>query len=141
MKIIELIFVVIFAISFSSHIRAQENLNDENIFFEVEEMPEFPGGKKALQKFISDNVNYPETAKQEGTEGKVFVSFVVSKNGKVKNAKVIRSIDPLIDKEALRVINSMPEWTPGKQRGKKVDVQFTLPINFSLGDKKQPQKN
>lgn len=111
------------------------------IFRMVEEMPEFPGGEKTMRKYIADNVQYPETAKEKGIEGKVFVTFTVSKNGNIKNAKVVRSIDSLIDKEALRVIKSMPDWTPGKQRGKKVDVEFTLPINFSLGDKKELQKN
>lgn len=114
---------------------------EEMIFYVVEEMPEFPGGEKAMQKYIADNIQYPKTAREKGIQGKVFITFTVSEEGDIKNAKVIRSVDPLIDKEALCVINSMPSWTPGKQRGKKVDVQFTLPINFALNDESQPQKN
>lgn len=115
-----------------------ESAEDEEmmVFQVVEEMPEFPGGKIAMQKFITDNVKYPESAKKEGVTGKVYVSFVVSKDGEVKDAKVVRGVNSALDEEALRVIKSMPDWTPGKQRGKKVDVQFTLPINFALGDKK-----
>ncbi|MFW5774596.1 MAG: energy transducer TonB [Tangfeifania sp.] len=141
MKKTGLIFVVFFAFLFSLQIDAQEDLSDEDIFFVVEDMPEFPGGKDALKTYISENVKYPEEAQKNDIEGKVFVIFIISKNGKVKNAKVVRGVDSSLDKEALRVIKSMPDWTPGKQRGKQVDVKFTLPINFSLGDKKELQKN
>ncbi len=134
MKRIELIFTVILTVLIALQVGAQEKTEEDPVFYIVEEMPEYPGGEDAMKKFISENVKYPEEAQKKKIEGKVFVSFIVSENGKVKNAKVARSIDPLIDKEALRVINSMPEWTPGKQRGKKVNVQFTLPINFSLGE-------
>jgi len=115
-----------------------ESTEDEEVmvFRMVEEMPEFPGGKIAMQKFIVDNVKYPGSAKKEGVTGKVYVSFVVTKDGEVKDAKVVRSVNPALDEEALRVIKSMPDWTPGKQRGKKLDVQLTLPINFSLGKEK-----
>jgi TonB family protein len=133
-------------VKFTVPINFQLN-NDENIvetdedeevmiFQVVEEMPEFPGGENAMRKFIADNVKYPESAKKEGISGKVYVSFVISKDGEVKDAKVVRGVNSALDEEALRVINSMPDWTPGKQRGKKVDVQFTLPINFALGEEK-----
>jgi TonB family protein len=133
-------------VKFTVPINFQLN-NDENIvetdedeevmvFQVVEDMPEFPGGENARRKFIADNVEYPESAKKEGVAGKVFVSFVVSKDGEVKDSKVVRGVNSALDEEALRVIKSMPDWTPGKQRGKKVDVQFTLPINFALGDEK-----
>lgn len=133
MKRLEFILMLFLAVIIAIPGNAQ---NDEKVFYVVEEMPEFSGGKSAMQKYMSDNVKYPESAKKEGVTGKVFVSFVISKNGKVKDAKVVRSVDSTLDKEALRVIKSMPDWVPGKQRGKKVDVQFTLPINFALGEDK-----
>lgn len=141
MKRIKVIFTVILAVLFAIPVLAQEKDDEEPIFFNVEEMPEYPGGEKAMQKYIADNVQYSKTAKEKGIQGKVFVSFIVSKNGNIKNAKVVRCVDPLIDQEALRVINSMPAWTPGKQSGKMVDVQCTLPINFALDSDEQPQKN
>lgn len=107
-------------------------VNDQNVFVVVEQMPEFPGGQKALQQFLMSSVSYPQVAKEKGIQGKVYVSFVVDKEGSVKNVKVIRGADTLLDAEALRVVQSMPKWTPGKQDGKEVDVQQTIPINFRL---------
>ncbi len=102
------------------------------VFFIVEEMPEFPGGEEALHNFVSSNVKYPDEAKEKGIQGRVFVAFTISDEGKVVDAKVARGVDTLLDKEALRVINAMPAWKPGKQRGVPVNVQFTVPINFAL---------
>lgn len=98
----------------------------------VDQMPEFPGGNQALGTFIGKEVKYPDDAIKAGIQGKVFVMFIVGKDGKVKNPKVTKSVSPSLDKEALRVIASMPEWTPGKQKGKNVAVEFTVPINFAL---------
>lgn len=94
--------------------------------------PEYVGGMDALVKFLSENIKYPEKAKTDNVSGKVYVSFVISKTGKVKDAKVIKSVSSEIDAEALRVIKSMPDWTPGTKGGKKADVEMTLPINFQL---------
>jgi TonB family protein len=105
---------------------------DEQIFFIVEEMPEFPGGESELRKFIANNIKYPEVAQQNGIQGRVYVTFVVDKNGEVANARIARGVDPELDREALRVVNSLPQWTPGKQRGKEVNVSYTVPINFAL---------
>lgn len=105
---------------------------DEEIFFVVEQMPEFPGGDTALRQFIMGTVKYPVDAQKAGIQGKVYVSFVVSADGYVANAKIAKSVSPLLDKEALRVVNSMPVWKPGYQRGKAVNVSFTIPINFVL---------
>jgi TonB family protein len=105
---------------------------DEEIFFMVDQMPEFQGGDQALRKFIANSVKYPKKAQENGVQGKVYVSFVVSKEGKVANAKITRSVNPLLDKEALRVVNQMPTWKPGYQKGKPVNVSFTVPINFVL---------
>lgn len=105
---------------------------EKQVFFIVEEMPEYPGGKNALFEYISKEIKYPAVAKEKGIQGKVFINFIVSANGSVKNAKVSRGVDPSIDMEALRVVNSLPNWKPGKQKGEAVDVSYTIPINFSL---------
>jgi len=102
------------------------------VYDKVEQMPEFPGGQTELVNFLMSTVKYPEESMKNGIQGKVFVSFVVSKKGSVLNTKIERGVDPLLDAEALRVVNSMPKWTPGMEKGKKVAVQFTLPISFRL---------
>ena len=97
------------------------------------EMPEFPGGQEELLYFLQKNVKYPKIAQENGIQGRVIVQFVVAKDGKIEEAVVVRSGgDPSLDKEALRVIKSMPRWIPGKQRGKPVRVQYTVPVNFRL---------
>jgi len=98
----------------------------------VEQMPEFPGGEAALRKFLAANVKYPAIAAENGVQGKVFVNFVVDRNGGISNVKVVRGVDPAVDKEAVRVVKSMPKWIPGKQNGEAVRVSFTVPINFVL---------
>ncbi|MCK4663484.1 MAG: energy transducer TonB [Bacteroidales bacterium] len=113
-------------------IEDDEEDEDAPIFFIVEDMPEFPGGDLELRKFIAQNVKYPEIAKENGIQGKVFIQFVVNKKGLVEKVKVMRGVDPSLDKEAIRVILSMPKWKPGKQRGKAVKVSYTVPINFQL---------
>jgi TonB family protein len=106
--------------------------SDEQVFFIVEEMPEFPGGEMELRKHIANNIEYPEVAKKNGIKGKVYVTFVVGKDGLVKDAKIARGVDPSLDGEALRVVNNLPKWKPGKQRGEAVNVSYTIPINFAL---------
>jgi TonB family protein len=102
------------------------------VFMVVEQMPEFQGGQTALRDFLAKSVKYPSEAVKKGIQGKVYVSFVVAADGTVRNSKVIRGVNEQLDAEALRVINGMPKWTPGKQSGKEVAVQFTVPINFVL---------
>ncbi|MBR5957533.1 MAG: energy transducer TonB [Salinivirgaceae bacterium] len=112
----------------------------EQVFFIVEHMPEFPGGDVEMRKFIAENTKYPEEAKAKGLSGKVFVQFVINKEGDVVNAKIARGVDPILDNEAIRVVLSMPKWKPGEQSkridGEKVwvpkNVSFTVPVNFSL---------
>lgn len=111
---------------------AKEEEEDTPVFFIVEEMPEFPGGQLALRTFIAQSVKYPVIAQENGIQGKVFVNFVVAKDGSITNAKIFRGVDPSLDKEALRVVNSLPKWKPGKQGGKAVRVSYTVPINFVL---------
>jgi TonB family protein len=109
-----------------------QDINGEEVFFIVEEMPEFPGGDIALREFIAKSVNYPDAAAKSGKQGKVYVTFVVTKDGSVANATIARGVDPSLDAEAMRVVNSLPKWKPGKQRGKAVNVSYTVPINFKL---------
>ena len=108
-----------------------EQIKDK-VYEQVEQMPEFSGGQSELVNFLMKSIQYPDESKKKGTQGKVFVSFVVDKDGSIKNAKILRAVDPLLDAEALRVVKSMPKWTPGKEKGKAVAVQFTLPIKFAL---------
>jgi protein TonB len=115
-------------------ITAKEEVEEEEaqVFFIVEDMPEFPGGEMALRTYIANAIKYPVIAQENGIQGKVYVTFVVGKDGKVNNATIARGVDPSIDKEALRVVNTLPTWKPGKQRGKPVNVSYTVPINFVL---------
>lgn len=105
-------------------------------FNEVEVKPEFPGGDAALLDFLMQNTKYPVEAKNKGIEGKVFVSFIIKKNGKVSDVSIIKGADALLDAEAMRVVKAMPDWKAGESDGKKVDVQYQLPLNFKLDDKK-----
>jgi protein TonB len=110
----------------------EEEAEEAAVFFIVEEMPMFPGGDLALRKFIAQAIKYPVIAQENGIQGKVFVNFVVNKDGTVTGAKIARGVDTSLDKEALRVVNSLPNWKPGKQGGKPVRVSYTVPINFVL---------
>ena len=106
---------------------------DENDIFEVvEQNPSFPGGDAELMKWLQKNLKYPPIAQENGIQGKVYIQFVVNKDGSIVDPKIIRSADTSLDKEAMRVVQAMPKWTPGKQRGKAVRVRFTLPITFRL---------
>lgn len=105
---------------------------EPDFFTIVEDMPTFPGGDAALLKFIGENVQYPSIAKENGITGVVYVSYVVGKSGEIKDVKVVRGVDPFLDKEAMRVVTTIKGYTPGKQRGKPVPVQFTIPIRFVL---------
>ena len=108
----------------------EESDGEVDIFQVVEDMPQFPGG--SVQKWIAKNVKYPMIAQENNIQGKVFVQFVIEKDGSVSDVKVARSVDPSLDKEAIRVVKAMPKWKPGKQRGKPVRVSYTVPINFQL---------
>ena len=104
----------------------------EEIFVVVEEQPEFPGGNAAMMKFLSDNIKYPIIAQENGIQGRVITNFVVERDGSITDVQVVRGVDPSLDKEAIRVIQSMPKWKAGKQRGSAVRVRFTLPVVFRL---------
>jgi protein TonB len=102
------------------------------VFTIVEQMPEFPGGEKALNDFISKNLKYPQMAIENGVQGKVWMGFIVGKDGTVSNIEVVRGIGGGCDQEALRVLKLMPKWNPGKQSGRPVIVKFRIPINFTI---------
>ena len=104
----------------------------EKVFTAVEQMPQFPGGEAALMKYLSQNINYPQVAMENGIQGRVIVQFVVTKNGTVGEVKVIRSVDRDLDKEAIRLCKSLPKFIPGKMNGQEVNVWYTLPITFKL---------
>ena len=106
--------------------------NENPVFQVVEEMPEFPGGMGECLKFLGKNIKYPVESQQAGVQGKVIVQFVVEKDGSISNPKVVRSIDPDLDGEAIRVISIMPKWKPGMQRGQSVRVKYTVPVTFRL---------
>lgn len=112
---------------------AQQSQNvQEEVYKVAEQMPEYPGGDDSLLAYVYRNIKYPELAKKNNVEGTVVVSFVVTKEGKVKDARLLRDIGAGCGKEALRVVNTLPVWKPGMQRGEKVNVQFNLPIKFRL---------
>jgi periplasmic protein TonB len=113
-------------------VEVEEEEEEEPIFFIVEEMPEFPGGELALRKFIAQNVKYPAIARENDIQGKVYVRFCVTSKGTVEKVSVARGVDPLLDEEAVRVVKQLPKWKPGRQRGKPVNVWYTVPINFQL---------
>ena len=115
--------------------------NDEPAFDVVEEMPQFPGGASALLEFLSKNIRYPKEAFEANKQGRVLATFVVEKDGSISETKVVKSVDPSLDAEAVRVINAMPNWTPGKQSGKAVRVKYTVPINFRLDGSKPKDDN
>jgi len=110
----------------------EEEVVEEEIFTIVEKMPEYPGGIEKLFTYLSENMDYPDMAKDAKIQGKVYITFVVDKDGSIAGVKVLRGIGGGCDEEAIRVVKSMPKWNPGKQRGRPVRVQYNLPINFVL---------
>jgi protein TonB len=120
-------------------LKANEQAIDEKpkeeetkVFEVVEQMPEFPGGAAALMKWLSDNIKYPAIAEENGIQGRVICTFVVERDGSVSDVQVARSIDPSLDKEAMRVLKKMPKWIPGRQNGAAVRVKYTVPVTFKL---------
>lgn len=110
----------------------EEKVEDNKPLESAEQAPSFPGGMEALNKFLSENIKYPITAQENGIQGRVIVKFVVSKTGDISNIQIFRGVDTSLDREAVRVVQAMPKWIPGKQKGKAVDVYFTLPVEFRL---------
>lgn len=106
--------------------------SSEEVFDVVEQMPSFPGGEKKLKEYFSENIHYPEELAESDVQGRVIVIFVVEKDGSISNVKVVKSLHPLLDKEAVRVVSLMPKWRPGKQNGVPYRVRYVIPVNFRL---------
>ena len=113
-------------------------VKEDKVFDVVEQMPQFSGGIEALLKYLAENVRYPKEAEEKSLQGRVIATFVVEKDGSISRAKVVKSVDPLLDEEALRVVNSMPNWTPGRQNGEPVAVKYAIPISFKLQGDAEP---
>jgi protein TonB len=107
-------------------------VEETKVFDVVEEMPQFPGGQAALLEYLAKNIKYPVVAEENGVQGRVIVTFVVERDGSITDVKVVKSVDPSLDKEAARVVKSMPKWQPGKQNGSAVRVKYTVPVTFKL---------
>ena len=105
---------------------------NDQVFDVVEQMPEYPGGMQALFEFLKENIKYPEDAQKQKVEGRVLAKFVVETDGSISNIEVVKQAFPSLDAEAVRVIQAMPKWKPGRQKGQAVRVKFVMPINFSL---------
>lgn len=109
-----------------------KHVEENKIFTVVEQMPMYPGGDAALMQYLSSNIHYPAVAAENGVQGRVVVGFVVEKDGSITDVNVLRSVDPSLDREAMRVVKSMPRWTPGKQNGSAVRVKYQVPVTFRL---------
>ena len=107
-------------------------VEETKVFDVVEEMPQFPGGQAALLEYLAKNIKYPVVAEENGVQGRVIVTFVVERDGSITDVRVVKSVDPSLDKEAARVVKSMPKWQPGKQNGSAVRVKYTVPVQFRL---------
>ena len=119
-------------VDFSDIDTGDEEEDEGEVFFVVEDMPEFPGGEQALHRYLAQEIKYPTIAQENGIQGRVYVKFVINTDGSVTDVEIARGVDPSLDKEALRVVRNMPKWKPGEQRGEPVRVSYTVPINFQL---------
>lgn len=129
--ILALLFTYVM-VNAQSNTGSKEKTSNEKIYDVVEMPPSFPGGQAALLAWIASHVNYPQKAMESRIEGRIIVGFVIECDGSVSQAKIIRSVDPLLDDEAIRVVMGMPKWTPGRQNGKNVRVKYNVPVNFRL---------
>lgn len=128
LKVALMMLVLLFSFMTSTAQTKKNNM----VYDVVEVMPQYPGGQIAMLKYIMENIKYPKQIMEEGIQGRVTVSFIVEKDGRVSNVRLLRSVQPSLDKEAIRVVKSMPKWTPGKHNGKPVRVRFNLPVMFKL---------
>ncbi len=134
MKTIQMILVfALIIVAGKTKISAQNDKVKDGVYTICEKMPEYPGGEDSLRSDLAKQIKYPEEASKKGIQGKVYVSFVVDEKGKIKDAKIARTVDPLLDKEALRVVSNLDKaWTPGTEKGKAVKVSYTIPVKFAL---------
>ena len=128
LKVALMMLVLLFSFMTSTAQTKKNNM----VFDIVEVMPQYPGGQIAMLKYFMENIKYPEQAMKKGIQGRVAVSFIVEKDGSISDVKPVLSVHPLLNKEAVRVVKSMPKWSPGKQNGKPVRVRFNVPVMFKL---------
>lgn len=131
-KLIILSLMALFGLTTVSAQKTVVAQKNQKVFDVVEQMPEYPGGIQALFEYLSQNVKYPADAEKQKVEGRVIATFVVETDGTINNVEVVKPVFPSLDAEAIRVLQGMPKWTPGKQSGKEVRVKYTVPINFHL---------
>lgn len=112
--------------------KSSSKYEDDEVFIVAEQLPTYPGGEEARVKFLIDNIIYPKTLQEKGIKGKVVARFIVEKDGSISNAEIIRSLDPILDKEVLRVVKLMPKWKPGMQKGEPIRCYFSMPVTFEL---------
>ena len=130
--IVSLLFFFVISNTCFAQIDSTKSQNTDEVFMIVEQMPQFPGGQTAMMEYLGKNTEYPSTAQKDKVQGKVYVSFTVDKLGFVKDIKVIRGVREDLDNAAIDVVRKMPQWSPGMQRGKAVNVRYNLPISFKL---------
>ena len=135
----KILFIALLSFGFMANAMAQhfdegeeviEQSESDKVFEVVEKMPSFPGGQSALFDFMAKNIKYPKVAEENGVQGCVIVTFIVKKDGSLSYVRVVKSVDPALDKEAVRLVKSMPKWIPGIEKGQYVNVKFTLPVTF-----------
>ncbi len=119
-------------IKYIPHLPDPIPVDTSTVYVIIDEMPEFPGGEEELKRYIAMSVRYPVEAFEKGIVGRVFVTFVVNKKGEIEGVRVVRSVDPALDVEAVRAVSCLPTWKPGRQKGKLVKVSYTIPINFEI---------
>ena len=131
-KMILLSMMAVFCFMTASAQKTVISQNDQKVYDVVEQLPEYPGGMMAMMEYLQTNMTYPKDAEKQKVEGRVLVVFIVETDGSVSDVKVARNVFPSLDEEAVRVVKSMPKWTPGMDKGKVVRTKFTLPIMFRL---------
>jgi len=131
-KLLSLFVFVCFSLMSSAQTLDSNKINGNTIFVYTEEIPQFPGGEQAQMRFMSENIRYPEFERDSGIQGLVVASFIIEKDGRITDIKILKGVTPDIDKELIRVLKKMPRWSPGKQKGKAVRVRINLPVRFTL---------
>lgn len=131
-KLLLMSLMAVFCLSTVSAQKTVVSKKNQKVFDVVEQMPEFPGGIAAMFEYLMQNVKYPEDAEKQKVEGRVIATFVVETDGSITDVQAVKQVFPSLDAEAIRVLEAMPKWTPGKQNGKSVRVKYTVPVNFKL---------
>ena len=137
----KILFIALLSFGFMANAMAQhfdegeeviEQSESDKVFDVVDKMPSFPGGQGAMYDFMEKNIKYPKVAEDNGIQGRVILTFIVKKDGSLSDVRVAKSVDPALDKEAVRLVESMPKWNPGIEKGQYVNVKFTVPVTFRL---------